>query len=50
MNQGMRTFSRTGVAYREGSVSTTGTRHKQTVNDRGYMELTEYLKLFDTPM
>jgi predicted secreted hydrolase len=49
-DQEMKTFDSTGAVYWEGSVSISGTRHKQAVNGCGYVELTGYLKSFDAPM
>jgi predicted secreted hydrolase len=49
-DQEMRTPNSTGVTYWEGSVAISGSRQKEAVKGRGYVELTGYSKPFDAPM
>ena len=49
-DQEMRTLGSTGVTYWEGSVSIDGTKNKQPVNGKGYVELTGYAGAFDAPL
>ncbi len=49
-DQEMRTLRSTGVRYWEGSVSIDGTKNKQPVDGKGYVELTGYGDAFDAPL
>jgi predicted secreted hydrolase len=49
-NQEMQTPGSTGVTYWEGSVAANGSVADQTVQGRGYVELTGYAKFFNAPM
>jgi predicted secreted hydrolase len=49
-DQEMRTPGSTGVTYWEGSVSIDGTKNKQPVNGKGYVELTGYAGAFEAPL
>jgi len=49
-DQEMRTLRTTGIRYWEGSVSIDGTKNKQPVNGKGYVELTGYAGAFDAPL
>jgi predicted secreted hydrolase len=49
-DQEMQTPGSTGVTYWEGSVAANGSVADQTVQGRGYVELTGYAKFFSAPM
>ena len=49
-DQEMQTPGSTGVTYWEGSVAANGSAADQTVQGRGYVELTGYAKFFSAPM